>query len=95
MEMLIPLPKKTDDDPPSFVNVGYIVDAFAAMLNHSCEPNVTWHCEGRELRIVATRDIQPGEELLMSYIEDRDMRKEKLWAWWGIECSCKLCTGED
>lgn len=93
--MLFQLPKKKDDDPASFVNVGYIVDAFAAMLNHDCEPNVTWNFEGRQLRIVATRDIQPGEELMMSYIEDRDMRKEKLWAWWAIDCDCKLCIGGD
>jgi len=95
MEMLLQLPKKKDEDPTSFVNVGYIVDSFSAMLNHSCEPNVTWSFEGRELRVVATRDIQPGEELLMSYIEDRDMRKEKLQVWWGINCECKLCVGED
>jgi len=94
MEMLFPLPKK-DDGPVSFVNVGYIVDTFAAMLNHDCEPNVTWHSEGRELHIVATRDIQEGEELLMSYIENREKRREKLWSWWGIDCSCKLCTEDE
>jgi len=95
MDMLIPLPKENDDDPASFVNVGYIVDPFAAMLNHNCEPNVTWNCNGRELNIVSTRDIQEGEELLMSYIEDREMRKEKLLAWWGIDCECKMCTEDE
>jgi hypothetical protein len=47
---------------------------------------------------VAVRDIQPGEELSVSYIDatlDRDRRQERLRENWGFECECAQCQKDD
>lgn len=48
--------------PPTF-KVGDALDPFVAMLNHSCNPNVYWSFEGREIRIFAYKAISKGEEV--------------------------------
>ncbi len=51
----------------------------ARLLNHSCEPN----CGIKNLfRIVAMRDIRPGEELAWDYEMTEDH------PWWRLECKC-------
>lgn len=97
--MMIPT-HNLDLDPTkhSFATVGFCVDTFPAMINHSCDANVTWINNGRELRFIALRDIQPGEELTTSYVAERvqfALRKEQLLKWWGIDCECKWCTTGD
>ncbi|KAI1338167.1 hypothetical protein F5Y15DRAFT_425249 [Xylariaceae sp. FL0016] len=47
---------------------------------------------------VATRDIQPGEEMTISYThlaQDRDDKHEIMRKEWGFTCDCHRCRGED
>ena len=40
-------------------------------LNHDCAPNLGYYFDSAtmELRVTAVRDIAPGEELTISYVE--------------------------
>ena len=66
-----------------------------ARINHSCRPNAgNWWSETREKRIIfATRDIQEGEEITVSYIPllkttaDRQTRLQQ----YGFACDCIAC----
>jgi len=56
-------------------------NGIARLLNHSCEPN----CGIKDLfRIVAMRDIEPGEELFWDY----DMSEDNCKYGWEMQCSC-------
>lgn len=74
-----------------------------AMLNHSCEPNVTLLKSGRQDesdgRIVATlaRDVAQGEELTNSYIDltlALEARQRELLEY-GFTCRCPKCLREE
>ena len=73
-----------------------------AHLNHSCEPNVqTRHLDSRvvaRVSIKALRDIDEGEELLVTYVQPslgvRERRRE-LKSWGIAECKCSRCIRED
>ncbi|KAL2133583.1 hypothetical protein VTI74DRAFT_2147 [Chaetomium olivicolor] len=67
-----------------------------ARMNHDCRPNAEYHYDHATLSqsIHATRDIFPGEELTLSYINplmSRSARMAKLRTW-GFECTCPLCS---
>ncbi len=40
-------------------------------LNHACTPNMAYYFdkESMEMRVYAARDVWPGEELTISYVE--------------------------
>lgn len=62
-------------------------------INHSCWPNSME--DGGELKEVrATRDINAGEEITMSYISNNwelwEVRAREL-AYWNFVCSCEVC----
>ncbi|KAG9240170.1 hypothetical protein BJ878DRAFT_579253 [Calycina marina] len=63
---------KTVADPTTYMMAtrGICIDTFASMMNHACEPNVLWQHDGRQLRVIALRDIAAGEELCTSVTED-------------------------
>ena len=68
-------------------------------LNHACVPNVSWRCGAEALMTVAVRDIQPGEELLVSYMRHgKDSHGEVislphyLQHWYGFSCACGHCA---
>lgn len=66
-------------------------------MNHDCRPNVDYWFDPRTLtqRTTAIRDIMPGEELTLSYIDPmqtRKARRERLHGTWGFHCSCHHCT---
>tara|TARA_B100001248_G_scaffold262737_1_gene262019 strand:- start:21171 stop:21755 length:585 start_codon:yes stop_codon:yes gene_type:complete len=44
----------------------------AKYINHSCEPNAEAECIRGHIWIIATRDIEPGEELSYDYGYDMD-----------------------
>jgi hypothetical protein len=46
------------------IPAGCPVDVDAALLNHSCEPNLGWTATGE---LVAIRDIRGGDELTTDY----------------------------
>lgn len=51
----------------SMTKVGCCFDPFAALVNHSCEPNSYFIFEGKELRLRASKNILPSEELTVKY----------------------------
>ncbi|KAI2616894.1 SET domain-containing protein [Hypomontagnella submonticulosa] len=66
-------------------------------FNHDCRPNVHYRINDITHTSVAARDIAPGEELSISYIELMLPREERLSRLrkWGFECSCSHCTMSD
>ncbi|OHE95499.1 hypothetical protein CORC01_09232 [Colletotrichum orchidophilum] len=74
----------------------YAVFVNTSRMNHDCRPNVDYWFDPRTLtqRTVAIRDIIPGEELTLSYIDPmqtRAARRERLHSTWGFHCSCHHC----
>ncbi|KAH8886531.1 SET domain-containing protein [Thozetella sp. PMI_491] len=65
-------------------------------INHDCAPNAYTRFSEASLgnRIVAFHDIQPGQEITISYIEagmTHAERQHTLHRVWGFNCSCALC----
>ncbi|KAI0886750.1 SET domain-containing protein [Annulohypoxylon maeteangense] len=66
-------------------------------INHDCRPNIHYRITNMTHTTVAARDILPGEELTISYIDlmlSREERRSRLWRW-GFECSCSHCSMSD
>ncbi|KAI2462972.1 SET domain-containing protein [Annulohypoxylon bovei var. microspora] len=66
-------------------------------FNHDCRPNIHYRITNMTHTTVAARDISPGEELSISYIElmlSREERRSRLRRW-GFECSCAHCSMSD
>ncbi|KAL2271348.1 hypothetical protein VTJ83DRAFT_719 [Remersonia thermophila] len=63
-------------------------------MNHDCRPNVHYRLRDITHTSVAVRDIQPGEELTISYIFGKAPRATRLSQLedWGFSCSCQQCT---
>ena len=83
---------------------GTAMYALTCKMNHSCEPNVAVLYKTRGwgskhplvVHAVAIRDIKPGEELCISYIEEkapREKRQEELLHY-GFMCACTKCERE-
>lgn len=72
------------------------------MLNHSCVPNTAQvfpfgpQGPGKQaMALVAIRDIKPGEELTVTYIDTampRLRRQAVLLEEYGFTCDCEGCT---
>lgn len=90
--------------------VGVCMHPSMAMINHACTPNAavvfpfggaakngqTWsEGEGAKvMQLVALRAIEPGEELLISYVDIADTYEERrnyLKKRYCFECRCELC----
>lgn len=82
--------------------IGRAVCPIAALLNHSCDANVCWELSSKTQGIMickATRDIQAGEELTISYynpamlsqISGHHERKAYLMRQRQFMCACSLC----
>ncbi|ERT00888.1 hypothetical protein HMPREF1624_02122 [Sporothrix schenckii ATCC 58251] len=68
-------------------------------INHACNPNAYYRFSHRTLSIevVAYRDIQPGEEITISYAQltlSRTERRAFLQNNWHFNCSCSLCRAD-
>lgn len=66
-------------------------------MNHACKPNAHTRFSERSLTMSAMslRDIEPGEEITISYAEFGTMygqRQHSLLHNWGFRCTCALCT---
>jgi uncharacterized protein len=57
-------------------------------LNHSCDPNAFLKTVDGELRLLARRAIQPGEEVTLDYIMNTDGG-----ARWLCRCGSPQCRG--
>jgi len=80
------------------------VNTLYSFFNHSCDPNVDTLEDDLKgdssVGMVTNRKIFKGEELYISYIADKDLRKgyhqrKKLLEYWtGGECLCRKCAYE-
>ncbi|CAK4130673.1 unnamed protein product [Aphanomyces euteiches] len=78
------------------VGIGMFPDA--ALLNHSCAPNCILTFHKRQLQIRTIRDVSPGEELTISYIElmsSHTTRQEELLASYFFTCKCSRCLAPE
>lgn len=49
------------------------------------------------MEFYTTRDVEAGEELCISYVEELDpveKRQLRLKEWWFFECTCRRCRDE-
>ncbi|KAK4172860.1 hypothetical protein QBC36DRAFT_68357 [Triangularia setosa] len=66
-------------------------------FNHDCKPNAFIYFSETTLAMTvwASRDIEPGEEISITYsaagLPSKE-RKETLEKVWGFKCQCSLCT---
>jgi len=70
-----------------------------SLTNHSCAPNSGALFINDNCYYLATREIQPGFELLNNYgpiftIMDKSERKERLLSNYGFTCFCLACKGD-
>lgn len=75
--------------------------ALICRINHSCDPNVrvTYVNSpefGLQAHLLALRPIQPGEELLQSYIDQFQpfAARQKALKDYGFDCACTKCIAE-
>ncbi|OIW29330.1 SET domain-containing protein [Coniochaeta ligniaria NRRL 30616] len=66
-------------------------------INHACNPNAFTRFAESTLvnRVIAFRDIEPGEEITISYLEiglPFEERQRGLRNRWGFQCTCELCS---
>ncbi|KAI6037978.1 hypothetical protein EDC04DRAFT_2896996 [Pisolithus marmoratus] len=72
-------------------------------LNHSCSPNTSVrHLDQRHalsrITVLAKTDINPGDELLISYTDPNDnfrVRRRRLAEWGFGPCGCGRCLAEE
>ncbi|CAH7689677.1 hypothetical protein BY996DRAFT_4602746, partial [Phakopsora pachyrhizi] len=91
---------------PTLDNIGVVLSGSAAFINHSCSPNaVVIFPEGGEgaskksgkewVKVIALKDIEPGDEILTSYVDLSVTRKERqkdLAQRMQFICDCELCV---
>jgi SET domain len=78
----------------SYIKCGECLEPFAALINHSCEPNALCAFEGKELRIRALQDIAAGQEITLRYFgdyDDYDKQRDVLLQVWSFQCACAFC----
>ncbi|KAM7187072.1 N-lysine methyltransferase SMYD2 [Naviculisporaceae sp. PSN 640] len=68
-----------------------------ARINHACRPNcfTRFSPTALSMEVVAYTDIQPGEELSLSYLPLNLHYRERqatLLQNWGFKCTCSLCN---
>ena len=77
--------------------IGIGVYSVLSKLNHSCEPNcnIKFSPEnGKDATLEVERPVKQGEELTISYVDDklpREQRRKELSEGWAFECQCPKC----
>ena len=76
--------------------------ALQSCANHSCVPTAAIEGESSgEACILALRDIKPGQEVTISYIDVEDSKtgvplgyreRRRMLKDYGFECDCELCA---
>ncbi|KAJ7583413.1 hypothetical protein C8J56DRAFT_953967 [Mycena floridula] len=77
--------------------LGFGVYVSSSYYNHDCSPNVRKERVGRSMFFYSCRDIEPDEELCISYIDVKDsaeQRREQLSKSWYFDCICQRCKNE-
>ena len=88
----------TNGDFSNTLGIGLYLQA--AAINHSCDPNAcqSFHEDTKALSIRAMKDIQPGEEITITYIDigkPTSWRRRELHKTYGFVCMCHRCSTED
>lgn len=81
------------DDKDMFA-IGEGTFPIAALFNHSCRPNAVIMFEGAHASIHAIEDIQPGQEVTISYVDaahSRSYRQKYLKEKYFFDCTCHRC----
>lgn len=102
-ELLVGLLSKLETNAFNICNgdlqpIGIGVYPSASLFNHSCRPNACTVFEGTMLCISAIRDIAPGEEIVISYIDlgaPLKHRRSELQKGFGFVCACERCAAEE
>ncbi|KZT58763.1 hypothetical protein CALCODRAFT_494468 [Calocera cornea HHB12733] len=87
---------------PDLTNIGVAISPLAALISHSCLPNAvvvfpTGLGRRGALEVIALRDLQPGDEVLTSYLDvalPRAQRQKELKDRYLFDCTCMLCARE-
>ena len=67
------------------------------IFNHSCNPNCVFVFDGLTCDIRSIRNIEPAEELCISYTElmrPQSVRQEVLKKQYYFDCTCSRCLSE-
>ncbi|ETO64110.1 hypothetical protein F444_18291 [Phytophthora nicotianae P1976] len=68
-----------------------------ALFNHDCDPNCVVSFKGQEMKVHVIKDVEPGQELTVSYVEllqSTKKRRTELKASYFFECHCTRCLTE-
>ncbi|KXN89179.1 putative lysine methyltransferase SET6 [Leucoagaricus sp. SymC.cos] len=76
--------------------LGWGLYSFGSYFNHDCSPTLYKKAKGRAMEYYALRDVEAGEELCISYVENNDevMKRRDALKEWFFECACKKCKAE-
>lgn len=89
-------PSRSSAGAAKMAHVGDGLFLAFSRINHSCEANAVWDTcrQPGVMSIRAARDIQPGEEITISYFwetaEAVEKRRERTRGW-GFVCQCLKC----
>jgi hypothetical protein len=81
-------------ESPERTLIGSSLDPFAALINHSCDPNSAVFFEVSELRVRSIMAIAPGEEITISYTNHNEsfhFRQDQLLSKYHFTCKCQKC----
>ncbi|XP_034555101.1 N-lysine methyltransferase SMYD2-B isoform X3 [Notolabrus celidotus] len=84
-----------EDDELSHIGTAVYPDV--ALINHSCLPSVIVTYKGTSAEIRAVKDMKPGDEVLISYIDllyPTDDRNNRLRESYYFSCDCKECKSK-
>ncbi|XP_052869012.1 histone-lysine N-trimethyltransferase SMYD5 [Anopheles cruzii] len=91
---------KMDEAVGTFLNnEGSALYPTQSKINHSCAPNaeIVFPKSNHRLALRATRDLAPGKEVLISYLDEcnlqrsRHSRQKHLREYYLFECQCEKC----
>lgn len=87
--------------PTDLSNLGVSISPLTALFNHSCAPNAVVvfpsfpsPSSPRHMHVVAIRAIEPGQEVLTSYVDlalPREARRRELRERYKFGCACGEC----
>lgn len=78
--------------------LGWGIYPSAVYFNHSCDANVLKVRDGRQMKFIARRMIEKGEEACISYGnvgEELDARRSRLLEHYNFLCQCTRCLEDD
>jgi len=78
--------------------LGWGIYPSAVYFNHSCDANVVKVRENRQIKFIARRMIEKGQEACISYGsvgEDVNERRARLMSHYHFLCQCTRCIQED